>query len=204
MIRINLAGSSSQATFAASSTSGFGSSDIILSEGAARMEAIKRLVIIFILPIGMILYEQQNLPVKQAELSTKTKYLAELQAFNGKATASVAEIKKFKEDQEKIQARISTLDKISKDRLREIRILDLFQQAIPEKVWFTRIEAQGTKILISGNAMSDYEISSFMEAIAKSAFLTDVNLLSSSEMMMDGLSVKKFEISCLTERAVAP
>jgi type IV pilus assembly protein PilN len=203
MIRINLAGPSSQASFATPST-GFGGGDIILTDSATRMEGLKRLLVIFILPLGMIIYEQQNLPTKEAVLGTKAKALAEVQAFNSKYTASVAEIKKFKEDQEKIQARISALEKISKDRLREIRVLDLFQQAIPEKVWFTRVEAQGTKILISGNAMSDYEISNFMEAIAKSAFLTDVNLLSSSEVVIDGVSVKKFEISCLTERAAAP
>lgn len=197
MIRINLAGTSSQATF--SNAISFGGGEI-LSESATRTEAIKRLVIMLILPVAMILYEQQNLPTKEADLSAKTKYLADLQAFNGKATASVAEIKKFKEDQDKIQARISALEKLSKDRLREIRILDLFQQVIPEKVWFTRLEAQNNKILISGFAMSDYDISSFMEAIAKSAFLSDVNLLSSTEQVLDGINVKKFEISCVTER----
>lgn len=201
MIKINLAGSSSQATFGNSISFGGGGGDVILSDTATRSEAIKRLVIILILPLAMVAYEQQNLPAKQADVGAKANYLSELQSFNGKATASVAEIKKFKEDQDKIQARISALEKLSKDRLREIRVLDLFQQVIPEKVWFTRLESQNSKILMSGYAMSDYDISSFMESIAKSAFLSDVNLLSSAEQVLDGVNVKKFEISCVTERA---
>jgi len=38
-----------------------------------------------------------------------------------------------------------------------------------------------------------------MEALTKSAFLMDVNLVTSSEVIIDGSSFKNFEISCLLE-----
>lgn len=181
---------------------GFGGGDAILvAPDEARKEALKRILIIAIFPLGLYVYEMQNLPNIRGQLGQKTQYLSELQAFNSKTTGSVAEIKKFKEDEAKIQARISILEKLSRDRQKEIRILDLFQQVIPEKVWFTRIEVVGTKLQVAGYAMSDYDVSSFMESLSKSIFLADVNLVSSNEQVIDGVSVKRFEISCLTEKA---
>jgi len=123
-----------------------------------------------------------------------------LQSYNEKQAASVAEIKKFKEDEAIIEARISALDKISKDRDREIRVMDLLQGVIPEKAWLTRIQLNPEKVVIQGMAVSDYEVSQFLEALTKSVFLMDVNLVSSAEAVIDGVNLKKFEISCVLER----
>lgn len=198
MIKINLAGASSVPSFVNPGASG---AEMNFSDDAIRKEALKRLLIILLLPVGLWLYEYQNLPAVGSQLAVKRKELSELTQFNSKASASVAEIKKFKEDEAKIQQRIAVLDKISKDRLREVRILDLFQQVIPERVWFTSLEVQGSKVSMIGLAMSEFDVSNFMENISKSAFLMDVNLLSSSEQIIDGVNLKKFEISCVTERS---
>ncbi|ASD64636.1 PilN domain-containing protein [Bdellovibrio bacteriovorus] len=201
MIKINLA---SQA-----STSGGGSigaslgisSDSFMGADEIRKEALKRLVLLLIGPLALYIYENQNVPGKVAELNSKNQILAELQTYNAKAADSVAEIKKFKEDEALMEARISALEKISKDRQREIRVLDLLQTVIPEKAWLTRVQVNPTRVNIQGLALSDFEVSQFLEALTKSVFLMDVNLVSSSETVTDGVSLKKFEISCLLERA---
>ncbi|MNL55424.1 Fimbrial assembly protein (PilN) [compost metagenome] len=126
--------------------------------------------------------------------------LTETQSFNSKAAASVAEIKKFKEDEAIIESRIAALQKISKDRHREIRVLDLLQSVIPEKSWLTRVNILPEKVTITGMALTDYEVSTFMEALTKSAFLMDVNLVNSTEIIQDGVNLKRFEITCLLER----
>ncbi|AHZ86918.1 PilN domain-containing protein [Bdellovibrio bacteriovorus] len=201
MIKINLA---SQA-----STSGGGSigaslgisSDSFMGADEIRKEALKRLVLLLIGPLALYIYENQNVPGKVAELNSKNQILVELQTYNAKAADSVAEIKKFKEDEALMEARISALEKISKDRQREIRVLDLLQTVIPEKAWLTRVQVNPTRVNIQGLALSDFEVSQFLEALTKSVFLMDVNLVSSSETVTDGVSLKKFEISCLLERA---
>ncbi|MNL16532.1 Fimbrial assembly protein (PilN) [compost metagenome] len=99
-----------------------------------------------------------------------------------------------------IETRISALEKISKDRQREIRVLDLVQQLIPEKAWLTRLQINPDKVVIQGLALSDFEVSTFLESLTKSVFLMDVNLVSSSESITDGVSLKRFEISCVLER----
>jgi type IV pilus assembly protein PilN len=198
MIKINLVSSGRGISSGTRVDSGnafasFTSGDEILKN------ALKRLIIILIPVIGLYVYEGQIIPQKQDEVASKNQVLGELTAYNAKQSGSVAEIKKFKEEEALIESRITALNKISKDRFKEIRVMDLIQQVIPEKAWLRKIQIGQQKLMIEGTALSDYEVSSFMEALTKSAFLMDVNLVTSSEVIVDGSSFKNFEISCLLE-----
>jgi len=200
MIRINLATSSVGTSSAIGSAFGFGGGETFDGDSEARKEGLKRLLIILLPAVALFAYEQQNVPEKTARLARMNTELNETQTFNSKAAASVAEIKKFKEDEAIIEARIAALQKISKDRHREIRVLDLLQSVIPEKSWLTRVNILPEKVTITGMALTDYEVSTFMEALTKSAFLMDVNLVNSTEILQDGVNLKRFEITCLLER----
>lgn len=200
MIKINLSPNLASSAVSSSSGTSFGISTGFSAPDDVRKEALKRLVLLFVGPLALFAYENQNIPAKQADLSAKRQVLAELQNYNSKQAASVAEIKKFKEDEALIEARISALEKISKDRQREIRVLDLLQTLIPEKAWLTRIQINPEKVNVQGMALTDFEVSTFLEALTKSVYLMDVNLVSSNEVTQDGVILKKFEISCLLER----
>lgn len=199
MIRINLASSSAQtAALGGGASAGEGS-----GEGSAevRKQAIMKLLVMLILPGGLFAYEQQNIPSISATLQQKQVALNEIETFNTKAANAVEEIKKFKEDEKKIQSRIAILEHIAKDRFREVKVLDLFQQVIPERVWFTKVDIHDGKILLTGFSTSDYDISGFMESLSKSIYLQDVVLVSSSEQTVDSAILKKFEISCALEKS---
>lgn len=201
MIKINLASSSSTAA----SGFGLGSNQVLSGEGflssqELRKEALKRLFLLLIGPAALHVYEMQNIPAKYYELDSKTSTLNELRDYNSKQASSVAEIKKFKEDEALIEARIAALEKISKDRNREIRVLDLLQMVMPEKAWLTRVQILPERVNIEGLALSDFEVSVFLEALTKSALLMDVNLVSSSEVSKEGILLKNFEISCMLEK----
>lgn len=200
MIKINLA---PQAV--AGKSSGLGaslgiSSEAFVAPDEVRKEVLKRLVLLLVGPIALIVYENQNIPALQTDLDGKRQVLTELQAYNAKQAASVAEIKKFKEDEAIIEARISALEKISKDRQREIRVMDLLQTVIPKKAWLTRVQINPDSVNVQGYALGDWDVSTFLESLTRSAFLMDVNLISSAEVNQDGMMLKKFEISCLLER----
>lgn len=195
MIKVNLASS----TAGLASIPGVSGTDFSSPE-QIRKDALIRLLFLLIGPVLLYIYEGQNLPAKQSELSSKQQMLAELQEYNSKQAASVAEIKKFKEDEALIEARIAALEKISIDRQREAKVMELLQTIIPEKAWLTRIQLNPEGINLQGLALSDFEVSTFLDSLTRSAFLMDVNLLNSSEVVQDGVSLKRFEISCLLER----
>lgn len=196
MIRINLASARGTATSAPGLVFEGSSSD----SGDVQKQGLLRIILIIMGPLALYAYQQTTLPDLISARAVKTGHLEEMRQYNVKMTRSVEEIKRFKDDERKIQARISYLDKLTKDRWREIKVLDLFQQVIPEKVWITKVQSGAGKMQISGMAMSDFEVSAFMEALSKSIYFVDVNLASSAETSFDGLTIKKFEIICMMEK----
>ncbi|MNJ92476.1 Fimbrial assembly protein (PilN) [compost metagenome] len=200
MIKINLASSQSSGMGALGSASMGMSSDGMMLDQEVRKEGLKRALILLLAPLALYAYEQQNIPQKISLLNSKSAMLAETQAYNEKAAASVAEIKRFKEEELKIETRIAALSKIAKDRQREVRVLELLQNVLPEKAWLTRLDIKPDRVTIEGLALSDFEVSTFMESLTKSVYLMDVNLVSSKEEILEGMSLKRFEISCLLER----
>ncbi|MEZ0390830.1 MAG: PilN domain-containing protein, partial [Pseudobdellovibrionaceae bacterium] len=91
---------------------------------------------------------------------------------------------------------------LQRERLREVKILDNLQKDIPEKVWLERLEFKDTNLMISGKAISDGELTNFMENLSKSVFLKEVNLLKSSELSTDRGMLKQFEIVCVIDRPI--
>ncbi len=195
MIRINLLSDTTGSTVGVSEDQSQG-----LSEKEVQKQGAMRLLMIFLFPGLLIVYEQINIPELQGKLKQTQQKLQELQTFNTKAANAVQEIKKFKEEEAKINSSIKVLERISKERLREIKILDLIQQVIPEKVWLSKIEVNDGKMLISGNALSDYDVTSFVDQLSNSVFLHEVSPPNSSEIEVEGVKIKKFEITCMLEK----
>lgn len=198
MIRINLVSAQLPPPHAES----LDGEEFSLPTAELQKQGFLRLLLILVFPVGLWVYEQQTIPELVVQRDERARHFEELRSYNAKAAKSVLEIKKFKEDEARLQARITFLDRLARERLREIKVVDLVQQMIPEKVWLTRLDVNNGKLTLAGMATSDYEISGFMEGLAKSVHFVDVNLASSTDQMFEGLSVKKFELVCLMERRV--
>lgn len=196
MIKINLANNKVGAALPASGISG----DIIYTPAELQKQALLRIIVIFIFPMALWGYQQAKVPELVERRNAESHKLEDLKTYNTQMEKSVQEIKKFKEDESKIQTRINYLERLTKNRFREIKVVDLIQQVIPEKVWLTKVDVNDGRVVIGGYAMTDFEISSFMESLAKSVHFVDVNLLNSSETQFDGLTIKLFEISCSMEK----
>lgn len=173
----------------------------LLDDQELRKQGMLRLFVIMLFPVALFAYEQINIPDLQTNLNNKNSTLGQLQQFNSKNAVIVSEIKKLKEDEEKNKQRISVLEKLSKARLSEIKVLDLFQQVVPEKLWFTRLDFENQKVLISGYAVTDSDLTSFLDSLQKTIHIREVSLISSTEETLKGASIKKFEISCQLEKA---
>src|SRR5690606_20209613 len=116
------------------------------SEAQIQKQGALRLAILFLGPVLLWVYQQTVIPELQTKRSQLLSEIESLREFNRGAERSVNEIKRFKEDEERIQARIAYLDGISKNRNREIKIIELIQQVIPEKSWLNRLEFNGGKV----------------------------------------------------------
>jgi type IV pilus assembly protein PilN len=191
MIKINLAGKGGVKAIAGGSDA-----DMAMDGGSdVQKQGLIRLVIILLGPLALFLWQQQSLPVKSVAIGIKQRQLNELIAKNNNAKAAVDEIKKFKADQAKLQEQINTIESLRQDRMREVRILDLIQREMPERMWLAKIEVKDGKISISGFAATDTELTQLMDSLTKSVYMTEVNLIRTNEKIVEGSILKEFAIS---------
>lgn len=196
MIKINLAPSAQGKNTTAGAAFGEAAADAseIQKQGAIR------LLVLLIIPLAIYAYELQLIPGLQGKLNSKRNVLTSLKQKNDQAKGAVEEIKKFKEDQAKLQKQIDTLEGLRKERLKEVKILDNLQKDIPDKVWLTKIDFQESKLSLSGLATADVELTGFMENLSRSVFLHEVNLVRSSEQPSENGTLKRFDISCAVDQ----
>lgn len=159
-----------------------------------------KLAVFLIGPLLLFMLEGQILPEKTSMLAKKRKILNELTLKNQKAKSAVDEIKKFKEQQVQLQDQITTIEGLRKDRMREVKVLDAVQRDIPEKMWLVKMELKEGKLGIQGVAATDYELTTFMDNLSKSAYIKEVNLVRANEKSVDGQVLKEFSISCVMEK----
>lgn len=167
-----------------------------LSSAETQRQGLIRIFIILIGPIALYLWQIQNLPIKMETQNQKQRAYDELVAKNNKAKSAVEEIKKFKVSQAKLQEQINTIDNLRKDRMREVRLLDMIQKDIPEHMWLTKVELKEGNMIISGNAANDSDLTQLMDSLSKSIFLKEVNLIKTNEKIIEGTALKEFSINC--------
>ena len=201
MIRINLL---QKRTAGAASATGGGAAAIDMGGGSTtdiQRKGGLHLIVLMLVPGALYALENQKIPELRSVLSSRASLLSSLEQKNSQVSASVAEIKKYKEDQAQLQRQIDTLEGLRRDRLREVRVMDSLQRSVPEKVWFNKIEVKESNLNISGYASSDLDLTIFLETISKSIFLKDVNLVRSNDFASTSGVLKKFDISASLDAA---
>lgn len=162
-----------------------------------------KLVVILLVVIGLFVYESINIPKLRSQLEQENMKLQQLTEYNNKAALAVAEIKKQQEYKNLIERQIASLDGLSKVRLKYIRVLDLIQANLPEKLWFTSLKTKDNTLDVSGLAFSEDEITNFLNVMGKSIYFSDVSMLSSEDVVAgrDGnqRKYKKFNINFTLE-----
>ncbi len=169
-------------------------------EKEVQKQGLVKLILILLPAIGLYTYEATTIPGLQADRSRLQTSLNGLKAFNAGAEAAVREIKKFKEDEERIQKRIEVLQKLSKSRTNEIKILKLLADIIPEKAWLNSVNISQNRANIVGLAVNNVEVNNFAEKLKSNILVADLQLVRIAEERLDnGAPLTRFEFNCLLE-----
>jgi type IV pilus assembly protein PilN len=158
--------------------------------------AMVRLAILMIVPLGLYLWEFQMIPQKKTKIAQLNSRLRELENKNSSAKKSVDEMNRVREQESILQKQILVIENLRKDRLLEVKLLDLIQKQIPPKLWLSKIELKDKAINFHGTASTDVELTTFMDILSKANLVSQVNLVRSSEQANAGIIVKKFEVRC--------
>ena len=97
----------------------------------------------------------------------------------------------------KIEEKLKIIVELSKKRLRELKALDFLQSIIPDETWLTLIDYDGERVLFTGFAQSDSDLSKFVSRLEESAFFDEVLLVKSVKSTTKEGTVKSFELSSI-------
>ncbi len=170
MIKINLL--KSMANQGGASTSYFSSDEerkVLLNNFA------KRAAILLIGPVALYLYEGQIIPELNNQLQAEQQVVVEVRAFNESKRGLSEEIKKYEQEQGKINAQMTFIDQVSKDKLNEYRLFQHLQKVTPETIWLNQLEFNGLNVSFTAETDVPADISKFMERLSRADFLINVS-----------------------------
>lgn len=174
--------------------------EIVGDDKEVQKQGLVKLILILLPAIGLYTFQMTTIPGLEADKGRLQKSLADLKTYNSGAEAAVREIKKFKEDEERIQKRIEVLQKLSKSRTSEIKILKLLADVIPEKAWLNSVNISQNRANIVGLAVNNTEVNNFAEKLKSNILVADLQLVRIAEERLDnGAPLTRFEFNCLLE-----
>jgi type IV pilus assembly protein PilN len=164
-------------------------------------KGLSHILLMMILPAFLYVYGMQVKPEKKREIQVINGQIAELMTFNNKQSAIVAEIQKIEKDEKDVETRISAINNTTIGRLVEVKVLDLLQTIIREKMWLKLIEVKDNILTLEGLSQTDVDISLFLEDLTKNVLLRDVRLIESKQESFEGLNYSRFKIAAVLEKS---
>lgn len=126
------------------------------------------------------------------------KNIAELNKEKQHYNQILEQIKKLETDKKEIENRIAVIRELKKSSALTVRVLDEIANLTPTKrIWLTSLNQSGTSLQLNGMALDNQTIAGYMEGLKTSKYVSDVNLVTSSQTAYAGRNLKSFTLSCV-------
>jgi Tfp pilus assembly protein PilN len=104
------------------------------------------------------------------------------------------EITRLKDSKKIIEGKIIALERISVERGKWVRLMEVFCQRLPDFTWLISCEEKDSTIMIEGKTFSFPEVANFMSRLSESRYIKAVDL--SGIEQKDASKTFSFIISC--------
>jgi type IV pilus assembly protein PilN len=108
----------------------------------------------------------------------------------------IGEIDNLKKLQAEVQKKLDILNQLRKEKTGPAMRLARMSDIVPDKMWLTRYQENGTVVSISGLAYTEELIADFMRGIQSSQEFANVELQVSEQQEINGVKLKKFDLTC--------
>ncbi len=104
------------------------------------------------------------------------------------------EVKNVEEERKKVSEKIDIIEKLKKNQAGPVRLLDELSKALPKGVNIVSLTESNNNINIEGTGFSNDDIVRFVENLKASRFLSDVNLLETSQAKQESIDIYKYKL----------
>jgi|TARA_B110000908_G_scaffold39149_1_gene47243 type IV pilus assembly protein PilN len=161
-----------------------------------KIEALCILGAACLFSICLVMYVSMSFSSKLADEKTVVKYLdSKISALD----KSLLEINNLEEKKSKLLAQVNILQKLQVQRTETAQIFDELVYSIPDELTFSDVERVGDKLIISGIASSNSDVSRLMKNIEDSVLLRDPRLLEIEKQTLNEILSYKFYIDVRVE-----
>lgn len=113
----------------------------------------------------------------------------------------VAELEKKIGD---LKGKLKVIDDLNQKKVGPVRVLESLSSATPARLWITEFKESGGKVSLSGIAIDNQTIADFLKGLSKLTYFTDVDLVETTQIVQDGVPVKKFAVRSTLVYQAAP
>ena len=171
---------------------------------AKKKESAVQQIVLFCFGIGVVLLvclavyvvERTKIATAKSDITAANVKITDLKSKIGK----LEELKTLKED---VKKKLDVLTQLRKNKSGPAKRLSTLSSVVPDQLWLTSYAETGESIKISGLAVNEELIASFMRGLEASSDFLGVELVVSEQSETAGTKLKKFEITCRLRSSVA-
>ncbi|HET7226867.1 MAG TPA: PilN domain-containing protein [Candidatus Eisenbacteria bacterium] len=179
MIRINLLPRDERASRKAPALA-FKAADLVVPLGAI---AAALLVV-----IGTVL--SQRTRAAQLEHS-----IVEVESQSRALAPQIERVNRLAQERAELDLRLGIIGRLEKTRTESVRLVDEIARCVPDHMWLTSTDQQGSTIHFEGVTYSNLVVSEFMSRLDRSSMFTGVDLEVAEHAIIDGHDVVKFRVT---------
>jgi type IV pilus assembly protein PilN len=114
---------------------------------------------------------------------------------------AIGDLDKFKNDKKELEQKLGVIATLEENRLAPVKTLDNLTMLVPSKdIWLIKITQKGDSINIEGIGRDNIVVADFMKAIEKFDPIKSVDLISSKNTDISGITLQKFNFSCILKK----
>ena len=134
------------------------------------------------------------------EITTQQERNDFLKKENAKLDKEIEEIKKLKEETDRLLARKQVIEKLQGDRAEPVILLDQLARRVPDGVYLKGVRQEGSKISINGYAQSSARVSTLMRNIDGSNWMEAAELVEIKAVIAEKRRVNEFSLNFKMKR----
>jgi len=164
---------------------------------AKKKETVKQQITILIVAVvatvvaGLAFYS-----VTLAKVSGTKDEISRSEAELQQLKIKIGEIDNIKKLQAEVKKKLDVLNLLRREKSGPANRLAKLSDLTPDKLWLTAYAENQAKVSITGVAYNEEIIATFMRNLQSSGDFSDVELLVSEQQEVNGVKVKKFDITC--------
>ncbi len=163
---------------------------------ARKKEAVQRHLVLFIaglvalLLVGFVMYRAEANELTDIQ-ATNTRLKNEIENLK----RIIGEVDEYKKQQEILEKKLEVIRRLKANKTGPVHMLDQLATRIPEKLWLNKLAETDGKVALEGVSINNEVIATFMSRLEESDYFREVYLVSIERTEMEGLKLKKFQIT---------